>query len=373
MKRGRTLDEETADDSHAVASGRIDCICQVNHASHAQRLMEYHNDETIRNKVFCNGGAKEIVDLGRCEGAGLVGQHILVLKEIRGTPEEWVEWLYGALIRHSIMRMYFVEDKKASSREDLLECLKREGPKKGAIRLMCHPRSMEQWLADSLPEEFVLHPVRYSYSLQIVTYPVEHGGHIRYSMRLANEAFQTPRDETRRVPGQFCKAAGKLAEAMVVAGFRPTSGIAIDVGAAPGGWTQILAKTMKLVIAIDPAELHESLQSLDNIRHIRKMSQDTKEDMENILIDGEQVDLICCDANRHPAQLKEMLEPTMPYLHVGGTIIMTLKFRGRGADKSAAANELIREALGDRFGNIRCLFLLANTANERTAIATRIS
>eukprot|EP00890_Picochlorum_soloecismus_P004849 jgi/Picsp_1/5365/NSC_02726-R1_ribosomal rna methyltransferase len=373
MKRERTLDKEIKADSHAVASATVDCICQVNHASYAQRLIEYHNDETIRNKLFCNGGAKEIVDLGRCEGAGVVGQHILVLKDIRGTPREWVAWLYGSLIRHSIMRMYFVEDKKASSREDLLERLRREGPEKEGIRLMCHPRSMEQWLADSLPEEFTLHPVRYSHSLQIVTYPVEHGGHIRYSMRLASEAFQTPRDETTRVPGQFCKAAGKLAEAMIVSGFTPTSGIAIDVGAAPGGWTQILAQAMKLVIAIDPAELHESLHPLGTIRHIRKKSQDTKEDMENILIDGQQVDLICCDANRHPAQLKEMLEPAVPYLRVGGTIIVTLKFRGRGAHKSAAANELIQKALGDRFGNIRCLFLLANTANERTAIATRIS
>lgn len=257
--------------------------------------------------------------------------------------------------------------------QDLLECLKRQGsPTKEAIRLMCHPRSMEQWLADSLPEEFVLHPVRYSYSLQVVTYPAEHGGYIRYSMRLADEAFQTPRDETTRVPGQFCRAAGKLAEAIVVSGFTPTSGIAIDVGAAPGGWTQILAKKMKLVIAIDPAELHESLQSVENIRHVQKMSQDTEEDMKSILA-GQQVDLICCDANRHPVQLKEMLEPTMPYLRVGGTIIVTLKFRGRGAHKSVAANELVKEALGDGFGDIKCLFLLANTQNERTIIATRIS
>lgn len=115
MKRGRS--GETNQESHAVASSSVDCVFQVNHASHAQRLIEYYNDENIRNKLFCNGGAKEIVDLGLCEGAGSVGQHILVLKGIRGTPREWVEWLYGSLIRHTIMRMYFVEDEKASSRE----------------------------------------------------------------------------------------------------------------------------------------------------------------------------------------------------------------------------------------------------------------
>lgn len=38
--------------------------------------------------------------------------------------------------------------------------------------------------------------------------------------------------------------------------------LAVDVGAAPGGWTKVLAARCRAVIAVDPAALADSVQQL---------------------------------------------------------------------------------------------------------------
>lgn len=44
----------------------------------------------------------------------------------------------------------------------------------------------------------------------------------------------------------------------------------IDLGAAPGAWTELLAEvTEELVIAVDPAELSDACLALPNVRHVK--------------------------------------------------------------------------------------------------------
>ena len=232
-----------------------------------------------------------------------------------------------------------------------------------------------------MEKDLELHPVHYSHTVHAVTFPDgDYKGYICYSIRPANETFYTLPDGPKRVPGQFCKAAGKLAEAMMVSGFTPTSGYAIDIGAAPGGWTQQLARTMKAVLAIDPAQLHPDVACLSNVYHIKKMSQDAGDDITDILSkqeehqngsNGIEVDMVVCDANRHPLRLMEMLGPALKYLRPGGTAILTLKFRGKGLDKAEKIKELLGSVLGDEFDDIAAVFLLANTMSERTIFATK--
>ena len=45
-------------------------------------------------------------------------------------------------------------------------------------------------------------------------------------------------------------------------------------GAAPGGWTEFLARSKGLrVYAVDPAELHPDVLALPGVTHLRKTSQ----------------------------------------------------------------------------------------------------
>jgi hypothetical protein len=57
---------------------------------------------------------------------------------------------------------------------------------------------------------------------------------------------------------------------------------------------------MRLVIAVDPAELHTDVAAMGNVVHIRKMSQQATEDILQAAGEGGSVDLIVSDANRDP-------------------------------------------------------------------------
>jgi 23S rRNA U2552 (ribose-2'-O)-methylase RlmE/FtsJ len=46
--------------------------------------------------------------------------------------------------------------------------------------------------------------------------------------------------------------------------------VAVDVGAAPGGWTKLLAACCDRVIAIDPGALHADVVALPAVTHVRK-------------------------------------------------------------------------------------------------------
>jgi hypothetical protein len=64
---------------------------------------------------------------------------------------------------------------------------------------------------------------------------------------------------------------------------------AIDVGAAPGGWTSYLADSCGYnVIAIDPAELHPDVVARPGVHHIRTKAADAMERVEQLL-QGQQV------------------------------------------------------------------------------------
>ena len=64
-----------------------------------------------------------------------------------------------------------------------------------------------------------------------------------------------------RVTGNFpSRAARKLEEALAWLGVEPAPGdLCVDLGAAPGGWTYVLAERRARVIAIDPAQLRPEI------------------------------------------------------------------------------------------------------------------
>jgi 23S rRNA C2498 (ribose-2'-O)-methylase RlmM len=47
----------------------------------------------------------------------------------------------------------------------------------------------------------------------------------------------------------------------------------VGPGAAPGGWTMLLARSVKQVIAVDNANLAPEVLKMKNVLHIRSLSQ----------------------------------------------------------------------------------------------------
>jgi 23S rRNA (cytidine2498-2'-O)-methyltransferase len=242
------------------------------------------------------------------------------------------------------------------------------------FRVVAYPKPLEQHILNHIFENHLLDkgwdisPLEYTKTLFAVTISPTC---IRYSFRPAEELLLTPSDGPARVAGQTCKATGKLTEALVVTGFEPRKGgVAIDLGAAPGGWTAVLAETMDTVVAVDPAALHADVLALPNVVHIKAQSQAATEDIIAAVGENKTIDLLVCDMNKHPTQMIPILDPLLRLLRPGGMVILTLKYRGRGKDKAGGVEKL-KDQLGPEYHKVKILWLLANTENERTAVAVK--
>ena len=249
-------------------------------------------------------------------------------------------------------------------------------PKNDLFRVVAYPKFLEQHIINTvfmdnlLDKGWDIHPLEYTKTVFAV---LVNPTCIRFSLRPADEVFLTLPDGPSRVVGQKCKATGKLTEALLLSGFEPRKGgVAIDVGASPGGWTQVLAKTMETVVAVDPAALDADILALPNVVHIRKQSQECTEEIMAAVGQDRTIDLLVCDINKHPGQMMPILTPLLSLLRSGGMIILTLKFRGRGKEKAGGLLvEKFSEELGPEYHKVKVLWLLANTENERTAVAVK--
>jgi 23S rRNA (cytidine2498-2'-O)-methyltransferase len=78
----------------------------------------------------------------------------------------------------------------------------------------------------------------------------------------------------KREEEQVSRAEFKLLEAMEL--FRlslPAGGMALDLGAAPGGWTRILRRHAMSVVAVDPGDLDPRVAADPAVRHRRQTAQ----------------------------------------------------------------------------------------------------
>ncbi|MGZ9584175.1 SAM-dependent methyltransferase [Paenibacillus marinisediminis] len=123
----------------------------------------------------------------------------------------------------------------------------------------------------------------------------------------------------QREEGQISRAKFKLLEAEQAFGLSFASyRNALDIGAAPGGWTSLLLERGVHVTAVDPAKMHESLQGHPQLQIIQRNAGE-------VAFEPNEFDLLVCDMSwspKHTAQLViELLEAVMP----GGTVIVTVK------------------------------------------------
>lgn len=123
----------------------------------------------------------------------------------------------------------------------------------------------------------------------------------------------------RREEGQLSRAKFKLLEAEYVFGLDLSHyRNALDIGAAPGGWTSLLLERGVDVTAIDPAELHESLRSHPRLTSIRRNAADVR-------LPAQHYDLLVCDMSWNPRLMASALSNVVPALRPGGTAIVTVK------------------------------------------------
>ncbi len=97
---------------------------------------------------------------------------------------------------------------------------------------------------------------------------------------------------------------------------------ALDLGAAPGGWTSVLLDRGLKVTAVDPAEMDESLATHPNLRHIRRNAAD-------VSFSPGTFDLFVCDMSWDPYHTCRIVSELASSVTAGGSGIITLKLMHR--------------------------------------------
>merc|ERR1712178_57834 len=92
---------------------------------------------------------------------------------------------------------------------------------------------------------------------------------------------------------------------------------ALDVGAAPGGWTAVLAlaRGCKKVIAIDPGQLSQDVLDLQRVEDC----------VDDLLSRSTCASIIVCDMNCSPRQSVDAVLALSPIVSCGACVVITMK------------------------------------------------
>ncbi|MFS0868399.1 SAM-dependent methyltransferase [Paenibacillus xylanilyticus] len=119
--------------------------------------------------------------------------------------------------------------------------------------------------------------------------------------------------------GQISRAKFKLLEAEQTFGIDFTSfHKALDIGAAPGGWTSFLLERGLEVTAVDPAKMDATLLQSPKLTFLKKNAGDVR------FREGE-FDLLVCDMSWSPKLMSRLVSDLLYSLQSGGTAVVTVK------------------------------------------------
>ena len=110
----------------------------------------------------------------------------------------------------------------------------------------------------------------------------------------------------------------------------PASFEALDLGAAPGGWTRVLLERGARVTAVDPAELDPRVASDRRVTHFRGLSQEYLK-----AAGGKEFDLLVNDMRMDALESVRVTLEALPLLKSGGNLVITLKLPEKGSLKKA--------------------------------------
>lgn len=181
---------------------------------------------------------------------------------------------------------------------------------------------------------------------------------------VANALTDWPGGRVRlaRPKGQISRSEFKLEELFRTTDLPiPTTGIALDLGAAPGGWTRILRQRGLRVWAVDPADLDPRIGRDPDVHHIRTTARPF------LVQSNLEADLVVNDMRMTADLSVAVMRGAVLRLKPGGVAIQTLKITPHGALRTVR-NAL--SALGEQY-EILFARQLYHNRNEVTVVARR--
>ncbi|ANE47854.1 SAM-dependent methyltransferase [Paenibacillus swuensis] len=129
----------------------------------------------------------------------------------------------------------------------------------------------------------------------------------------------------RKEEGQISRAKFKLLEAEQKFGFSLDQfHKALDIGAAPGGWTSLLLERGLTVTAVDPAFMAPELLKNPNLKHLKKNAGEVQ------FKPGE-FDLLVCDMSWSPKMMSKLISELLYAVRPGGNLVITVKLMHKKA------------------------------------------
>lgn len=212
------------------------------------------------------------------------------------------------------------------------------------VRLFASGQVDRQWpwtrhdLANALTAAMQAHyaaPVDVRHPLQVVSVVCVDGDLYAGVSRAADNLSGWPGGESRyaKQAGFVSRAEFKLLEAIEVFALElPPSGRALDLGAAPGGWTRVLIERGLQVTAVDPARLAAAVASDPGVRHEPVAAQLYLRRV------GAEFDIVVNDMKMDARASVSLMIAAARALRPGGLGVMTLKLPDRAQERIVASS-----------------------------------
>jgi hypothetical protein len=356
--------------------------------SHSSRVAAYLRDSlgarltsVVAARAHACAGKADVALLLLVDGAGDI--------DLRAFLAQLVD---APFLATALVRCYIVTHSEIGGSEAALAWLLKaaaelpERPARVRARLFCFPKSLEAELADMIearrndPEPPTVELSKGSPTHLLSAVFVD--GCSYMSIERADDspsALWGVPSERRGAPREggaaVCRAEHKLRE---VAARTPVFSAclamegphsAIDIGAAPGGWTKALLEMpcVAHVYSVDPGDLDEA--SLPSGRYTHMRMRDA-EAVALLTDSGAKLSIFVCDANFPTTSVLQCLRSSLPLLRDGGAVVVTLKnFDGAPSTWKAHCDEAEREFRNlCRAGTVSRLHLFANGLFEVTLV-----
>ncbi len=219
------------------------------------------------------------------------------------------------------------------------------------LRVQASPVELQNEILDVLDERALLSPTKFAN----VLYVIHLNGEYLYGMFHSESLFKNRRVRSDRLSRAYYKIDEALTRFSIV--LTPDLKV-LDIGAAPGGWSQYLCEHGARVVAVDPGELH--IQH-ENLIHIRDRLENCATELERYA----PFDMMLCDMNMDPRISADLLCKVSPLITDTASLIMTIKLIYKSRRRNETLIEETIERLSCGYEIIGVKWLLANSRYER--------
>ncbi len=321
-------------------------------------------DEQGRFRVFIQAPDPERVGLYFAEkgfGTGTaMGRDMLMMEldERSGAVDGMMNLLNSDMfLQRRVNRAYLCD-----SCEDNIDAAIREIEDKAAagarFRVVAYPKKIEDGIVEKLDSHGeALDPRGFAY----VAYIVSIMGKCFFGLSGRGRYFA----RSGIMEDRLSRAYYKIAEAFERFDMHISKeSKVLDIGSAPGGWSQYLSGRAGLCVAVDPAKMEIERA---NIEHIEKTFQDGIKEIESRAPYG----LAVCDANIDPRQVAEFIAGTPGLISDGGAALITLKLKYKSGKSVQRVIDETCGIMSKSFNSIIVKRLLSNTLMEATLYARK--